>query len=493
VLPSRAIALVRISDARGNDTAGVDRQEQDARRLADRLGWTIAEIIVENDTSAFKRRAVRLPDGRKAMRVVRPGFRRALAMLESGEADGLIAYDLDRVARDPRDLEDLIDVVESETPRIPVESVSGSLRLANDGDVTMARVLVAVANKSSRDTSRRVTRKHEELAANGRPSGGGQRGYGYEPDGVTIRTDEAAIVQEMAEKVLAGESLYAIADDLETRGVPTVQGGPWTSRSVKSIVTGPRVTGLRRHKGRIVGEAVWPAILPRETWEAVCATLAGRSGGGNQLHRWLTGVLRCGLCGHLLSGWTNTRVQSYRYWCATPQGGCGKIAIDGPKAEAEIERQVIDYLSTPRILEQLRTVTSTTSAERSRQQIAEDEAQLQELAGMWARRSITLGEYTTARKVIENRLRESRAFLSAAAPGILRRLLAGDVAEAWGELGPHDKRDVVLTILPDGYEVAPHPKDKARVFMPERLLPICESRGGGSVWAAVRIGAGDSG
>lgn len=470
MLPHRAIALVRISDARGNDTAGVDRQEHDAKQLADRLGWTIAEIVVENDVSAFKRRQVKLPDGRKALRVVRPGFRRALTMLETGEADGLIAYDLDRVARDPRDLEDLIDVIESKTPRIPIESVTGSLRMANDGDVTMARVLVAVANKSSRDTSRRVARKHEELASIGKPSGGGQRGYGYEPNGLDVREDEATVICEMADRVIGGESLYAIAADLEDRGIPTVQGGPWTSRSVKCIVTGPRVAGLRRYKGRIVGEATWAPILPRDTWEAVCATLAGRAGGGNQLRRWLTGVLRCGRCGHLLAGWTLHG--SYRYWCATPQGGCGKISIDGPKAEAEIERQVIEYLTAPRILEQLRTVTSTTSAETTRRQIAEDEAQLQELAGMWARRSITLGEYATARKVIEGRLRESRAFLTAAAPGILRRLLAGDVAVAWADLGPHDKRDVVLTILPDGYEVAPHPKDKARVFMPERLVPI---------------------
>jgi DNA invertase Pin-like site-specific DNA recombinase len=317
VLPTRAIALVRISDARNGDTAGVDRQEQDARKLADRLGWTIGEVIVENDTSAFKRRQVKLPDGRKAMRVVRPGFRRALAALEIGEADGLIAHDLDRVARDPRDLEDLIDVVESKNPRVPVESVTGSLRLANDGDVTMGRVLVAMANKSSRDTSRRVTRKHEELAVNGRPSGGGQRGYGYDRSGMVIRGDEAAVVQEMADKILEGWSLGAIATDLQRRGVPTVQGGLWTSRSVRSIVTGPRVAGLRRYKGRVVAEAAWPAILPRDTWQAVCANLAGRSGGNrNQLRRWLTGVLHCGLCRQPLHAWTNRG--SWRFWCATP-------------------------------------------------------------------------------------------------------------------------------------------------------------------------------
>jgi DNA invertase Pin-like site-specific DNA recombinase len=195
MLPQRAIVLTRISDARNGDVAGVARQEADARALADRLGWVIGETVVENDTSAFKRRQVRLADGSKAMRTVRPGFRRALSLLETGEADGLLAYDLDRVARDPRDLEDLIDVVESKNPRVPVESVTGSLRLANDGDVAMARVLVAVANKSSRDTSRRVARKHEELAVNGRPSGGGQRGYGYETDGMRVRPDEAAIVK----------------------------------------------------------------------------------------------------------------------------------------------------------------------------------------------------------------------------------------------------------------------------------------------------------
>ncbi|HEY8111425.1 MAG TPA: recombinase family protein, partial [Actinomycetes bacterium] len=96
MVPSRAIVLVRISDARNGDTAGVDRQEADAQVLAARLGWAVGETIVENDTSAFKRRQVKLADGRKAMRVVRPGFRRALAALEVGDADGLIAYDLDR-------------------------------------------------------------------------------------------------------------------------------------------------------------------------------------------------------------------------------------------------------------------------------------------------------------------------------------------------------------------------------------------------------------
>ena len=163
--PRNAIILARLSDLRDDDERGADGQVSDGHDYARRIGWAIGprltHVIIENNeagsglrgVSAFKRRRIALPDGRAELRTVRPGFRRALAMLADGRADGLIALDLDRAMRDPRDLEDLIDLVEQSSPRIPVESVSGSLRLANDADITLARVMCAVANKASRDTA----------------------------------------------------------------------------------------------------------------------------------------------------------------------------------------------------------------------------------------------------------------------------------------------------------------------------------------------------
>ena len=116
-LPKNAIILCRISDARDDDTAGVDDQERRGRELAERLGWGVLRVVVENDVSAFKRRVTKLPNGTTALRTVRPDFRATVEALVSGEADGLIAYDLDRAVRDPRDLEDLIDAVETKKPR----------------------------------------------------------------------------------------------------------------------------------------------------------------------------------------------------------------------------------------------------------------------------------------------------------------------------------------------------------------------------------------
>jgi DNA invertase Pin-like site-specific DNA recombinase len=468
--PSRAAILVRISDDKAGDAKGVARQEEDCRGLALRLGWTVAEVVIENDTSAYKRKRIRLPDGTSVLRTVRPRFRYVLDGLASGEFDGLIAYDLDRVARDLRDLEDLVDVVQSTHPHIPVESVSGSLRLANTSDIAMARVMTVLANKSSSDTGRRVARKHEELAAAGKPGGGGFRGYGYDRSNLAIVPEEAEIVREIARRILADDSLNAIAADLQARKVPTVTGAAWNSRSVKSVVTKPRVAGLRAHRGEVVGQAVWPAILDMATWEDLCARLAGRVRNVDlTLQRWLTGVLVCSQCGRPMVGWQGNGGQ--RYWCATPRGGCGKIAVKADAVEAEVERQVLELLSLPRILEQLRNAATAEVTEDARRGLAEDEQQLKELAGMWARKEISLAEYREARSVVEARVKDSRALITSRAPQVLRRLLAGDVREGWERLTPADKRETALA-LGARYRVRPHDRAKGNKFDPGRLVPI---------------------
>ncbi|MFF5008047.1 recombinase family protein [Streptomyces phaeochromogenes] len=503
--PTRAVLLVRISYRKGEDEAegstaegqekphraefskGIDRQEADGRALAARLGWTIIKVIPEDDTSAFKRRKIKLPDGTEALRTVRPGFRTALDGLASGEYDGLIADDLDRVARDPRDLEDLIDVVESRRPRLPVESVTGSLRLANDADITVARIMCAVANKSSRDTARRVARKHEELAAEGKPPGGGYRGYGFTAEGHQPIEAEAEIIREIAARILGewgewtdeqraeidpevGESLNSIAAALNQRGVPTVTGVPWSNRSVRSVVSKPSVAGLREFRTEIVGKAIWDPIISEDQWEQVCARLTARFRSVDlALQRWLTGVLRCSRCKHMLHGWSGNNGK--RYWCPPSLGGCGKIAVKAFFAEDEVARQILELLGQRAVLQKLRTVADTEATDQTRTELAEDEAQLRQMAGAYARREVTFGEYQEARKIIEKRIKESRALLTSRAPRVLRRLLAADdVIEGWENLTPADRREVVLTLVP-GYDVLPHDRSKGNKFDPGRLVP----------------------
>jgi site-specific DNA recombinase len=104
---------------------GITRQKEDILALAGKLGGDVVRWYPENDTTALKKRRIRLPNGRSVWRVFRPEFRQMLADYEDGVIDGVIFYDIDRLARQPRDLEDLIDLVEYYGR--PVETVTATL------------------------------------------------------------------------------------------------------------------------------------------------------------------------------------------------------------------------------------------------------------------------------------------------------------------------------------------------------------------------------
>ncbi|TDZ97749.1 hypothetical protein CCUG60885_01298 [Mycobacteroides salmoniphilum] len=78
----------------------------------------------------------------------------------------------------------------------------------------MARIFAAFAAKESGRKSARMKRKYEQKAAQGLPHGPA-RAFGYEPDKVTIRETEAAVIRELVARelvarVCAGESVNSL-------------------------------------------------------------------------------------------------------------------------------------------------------------------------------------------------------------------------------------------------------------------------------------------
>src|SRR5206468_523056 len=184
-------------------------------------------------------------------------YARGLADLEAGTINGLLVYDLDRLHRQPSELESFIALCQR-LRLTNVASVSGEIDLTTADGQFQARILGAVAKKSSDDTSRRIRRKHLEIAAEGRVSGGGSRPYGYEADKVTLRPAEAAVVAECAKRLLAGEPVRSIAQDLNRRRIPTSTGGMWSPSSLRRMLASARIAGQREHKGEVVANAEWP-------------------------------------------------------------------------------------------------------------------------------------------------------------------------------------------------------------------------------------------
>lgn len=380
--PARAVALVRISDDRDDTRAGVGRQEEDCRALATRLGWQIAEVIVENDTSAYKTKAGVDADGLPVRRTRRPEFRRALQLLNAGRADGLIVYDIDRLARQPRDLEALIDLVE--TRQVPVVAVTGGIDLSNSAGVAMARVLMAMANKSSADTARRVARAHVQQAQEGRPPGG-WRAYGYEADRRTLIPAEAEVIREIADRIIAGDSLRTIRTDLDRRGIRPPHADKWSSASLRSVVSKPMTAGLRTLKGEVMADGQWPAILDRQTWELVRAVLANeeRKTGTRAVDRHLlAGIATCGLCGAPMYVGTNGSKGRRKavYKCS----GCARLSRSQPWLDDHVTAVVRALLDR-----------DTIKAARRTQAAGGPGRTLTTLAALKARRRDLLREFAT--------------------------------------------------------------------------------------------------
>lgn len=449
----RAIIYARISSDRADDTGsvrglGVADQERDARDLAKRLGWSVERVVTENDTSAFKRRKVTLPDGTRALRVVRPGFRAVLDDLAHGRADALIAVDLDRAVRDPRDLEDLIDVVEQK--RIPVESVTGSLRLSSDADVTMARVLVAVANKASRDTARRVSRAYLRRTEQGQP-GGGKRMFGFELDAVTIRPAEAAEIVAACNQVLEGVSVREITLDLRRRGVPTVEGGTWTTATMRAILRRPRNAGIVTYRGeRLPTPAAWKPIVTEEVHEAVRRLLddPDRTTSPGNTPLWLgSGLYRCACGGPLrVHGVGRYRCSDVVYGKAK---GPGHTAIQVEGTDRTVVEHILGRLAQPDAAGLLGSEESDVDVPALREEASALRARLAALAEDFADGELTRAQLAAGTKRAQERLNavtETLARSTGRSP-LTPLLQAPDIRGAWEGLPLQSQRAVVDTLV----------------------------------------------
>ncbi len=169
----------------------MERQLEDCERLAERKGWVIVERLRRRRRERVERQA-------------RPEYARCLERSAAGAIDGLLVYDLDRLHRQPRELEDFIDLCE-QLRLTNVASVSGDIDLTTADGQFQARILAAVAKKESDDKSRRIRRKHEELAVDGKRLRWREQSVRLRRRPARrVRPAEAAIVRECARRFLAG-------------------------------------------------------------------------------------------------------------------------------------------------------------------------------------------------------------------------------------------------------------------------------------------------
>jgi DNA invertase Pin-like site-specific DNA recombinase len=338
--PSEAISRLRLRKStlyaspatifprQSEDVAdGIARQIERCRSLIALRGWELVEEFVDNETSASKRRGTGT------------SWAAMLEYLRAGQADVVVSVDLDRLLRDTRDLMTIIDTGAS------VLTVNGEIDLTTADGEFRATMLASIARFEVRRKGERQLRANVARAAAGRPVPTRRR-YGYESDGVTPRTTEAAIVRRMFEHVADGGSLRSLARQLIADGIDPAPGREWSTRRLRDLLMNETNAGYARYKGKdgtafrvMKSEHVLPTVDDELAADvrAILSDPGRRTSPGGQARHLLSGLAHCAACGAALHF-----MRAYK--CPTP--GKGHLTINSSLIEPLAIDAVITALLT---------------------------------------------------------------------------------------------------------------------------------------------------
>lgn len=337
------------------DGLAIERQRDDCEKIAAGRGWTVVQEYVDQSKSATDKTKKR------------PAYDRMVSDYAQGRFAAIICYDLDRLTRQPRQLEDWIEAAEDRG--LQLVTANGEADLTTDGGRMYARIKAAIARGEVERKAARQSSAHVQRASQGRAPKG-VRPLGYAVDGGVI-DHEAAAVREIFRlfAIQDGPSIAAIAaglsgeaaehiprslphlpkhsrtlaiernerraaEGLDPRAVP--DDGPWHSSTVLGILRNPRYAGYSVYTDRTQRDGgdkrrnwydrvlrdeynepvrgLWEPIVSEETWWAVQSRLnepsrvTNRTGSTTRRHLG-SGLFLCGTCE------VPVRAHSGRYRC----------------------------------------------------------------------------------------------------------------------------------------------------------------------------------
>lgn len=348
----RLVTYLRLSNAT-DASSSIARQRADLVAYAEREGLVLVKELADESVS-----------GRKA----REKADEAVRMLADGEADVLAVAALDRFSRQgATKLGALLDALEARPDALFVSLKEGDSR---DATFRLRTVILAeIARTEAENTAARARSAHAYRREQGRFAGStvpfgfrsvratdGAPGQVLVPD-----DDEVVVVQEVAARILSGESLTVIARDLGERAIPTARSpyrravqtgadpegldrGTWWVSTVATTWSSPHLLGRATHRGQVLlgddhlPRTPWPPLVDRRTYDALTARLTPQSQRPKKRRaaRLLSGLLACAACGRIMH--VNAARQVH-YGCAHSKsaepGPAPRISADALDAHVE--------------------------------------------------------------------------------------------------------------------------------------------------------------
>lgn len=498
----RVVFYGRISDA--DDAIGVDRQKKLGLAMIDQHeDWDLVAALVDNNRSAKDEDLSKRPD-----------YQKLLQLVDNEEVDIVVAYHGDRISRNGVVIEQFLALADklARKKKHPIlfHPVRGNVCDLSTADGQKAfRDTGSGAIHESAHKAERVRERIDEQITEGMLHGG-FRPYGIHrasktlkdengnllptEDGegrripqrcpscktdmkVTIRggavravVEQCPVEQErlqwFAERWVAGDTLYGMAQYANKKGWPTVRGGQWRANTIKTILGNDISKGKRSGTDHLFG-----ALLPEELQKALLQAQAVPRPRGKKMTPTLLGgleILKCGVCGSDMQASQKAK-DKLRYGCIKAPGRdhcCGKVSIMRGRCEETVMSLLVDALKLWRS-EQV-DVSDSALAEKDLVQV---EADLKDLAYqrftlLPVEDRLSDDEYKPVRSELVQRKKALEGRIAAAVAHSTDAIPHDGIDEWWASLNPDQKRRVLKAVV-EKIEVAPSPA--GRVYNPERV------------------------
>lgn len=286
------VLYLRVSTQRQADADkfGLDVQERIARSYADREGISIQKIYVDKITG----KAVTRDQLEVLKREVPSGSDVVISSVDRLARDIPVGYQTYGELRAAG-----FNVHAAEMGQVDLEDETSALNFG---------IRMVMADAERRKITNRMYGGILEKARRGLPPRK-IRAYGWKNG--EIDHDEAEWVRYIFEQLLS-TGAQTVASRLNALGVVAPQGGAWTSATISYIAKEPIYKGEHWYGKKNPVLVAVPALVSRETWEAVQRATADRANFKSKPTRRsdlypLGGRIRCGVCGAHMSGRKRTR------------------------------------------------------------------------------------------------------------------------------------------------------------------------------------------
>ena len=349
----RCGVYVRVSTEMQVENNSLTTQETQLKAWAEGHGWVVVKVFADAGLSAKDTK--------------RPAFQQMIRWAKDGRIDVILVTKIDRISRNLSDLLGLIDDLKDWG--VDFVAASQSFDTSTPMGMLILNILGSFAQFEREMTGERVRENMRERAKSGLWSGG-RTPFGYRLDDETKRLEvnrrEAKIVRAVFDEYLRTRSVRRTITTMNAAKQWNRAGKPWSRATIRRMLANPVYVGTIRYAKRswrngrirkadedkwIVVEDACDSIIRKADFEAVQAELEGNghSRSWSETSQYLlTGLVRCGACGHVMCGATSKggNGHPHQYYRCTGRILKGKSVCEGVNCRAdELDEAVVAHVT----------------------------------------------------------------------------------------------------------------------------------------------------